>query len=386
MQVSPNKHWYAVCSFCNGAGTKNAIAQVTKREVAQKLDSLDKGTRAEGVRSVLRLRFSNISEVESEALVARIAELGEEHPDQALRTMGLLLSLDTPAIGSSNLVPAIAAGIGAMVALSAALSTTTATPEGLDRLRAAANAVAKSVAESGQSTEQQVSTSIEIWKFLFSTTFPVHLLDGDNSRLVNPMVQTQGANPSSGGYAAGATPAPASSTGGSQIADQTPVDYSRPIEALPAPGVMNQDESDSASTGQQYPDENLIPLTAEQIFDINKATSGEGVELTGAVSTVLTNMYYRDGFSEQAATIIRDIAGSHLFKDGNKRTAQAVVEAFAKQNGIVIDLQGLRDIVDEAGKGSLGRLSTVDLITKRVPKSCIKIAKINDLMLGSYDD
>ncbi len=229
----------------NGAGTKNAIAQVTKREVAQKLDSLDKGTRAEGVRSVLRLRFSNISEVESEALVARIAELGEEHPDQALRTMGLLLSLDTPAIGSSNLVPAIAAGIGAMVALSAALSTTTATPEGQDRLRAAANAVAKSVAESGQSTEQQVSTSIEIWKFLFSTTFPVHLLDGDNSRLVNPMVQTQGANPSSGGYAAGATPAPASSTGGSQIADQTPVDYSRPIEALPAPGVMNQDESEA---------------------------------------------------------------------------------------------------------------------------------------------
>ncbi|WP_241150821.1 hypothetical protein, partial [Pseudomonas viridiflava] len=54
---------------------------------------------------------------------------------------------------------------------------------------------------------QQFSVSIEIGKFLFGTAFPVHLLDGDDSRLVNPIVQSQGANPSSDGYAAGATPA-----------------------------------------------------------------------------------------------------------------------------------------------------------------------------------
>lgn len=37
------------------------------------------------------------------------------------------------------------------------------------------------------------------------------------------------------------TPVSIGSTGGSQFADQLPFDYSRPIEILPALGVMNQD-------------------------------------------------------------------------------------------------------------------------------------------------
>ncbi|UZS64710.1 hypothetical protein [Pseudomonas syringae] len=230
-----------------GNATELAQRQVARTELMQQLNSLDEDKRSAGIRTVLnRVADKNLGS-NAEALVARIAELGEEHPDQAMQAMVLLTTLNKPNDGASSFVPVVALGAGAIVALSAALSTTAATPEGQDRLRAAANAVALSVAQSGQSAEQQVSTSIEIWKFLFSTTFPVHLLDGENTRLVNPIVQAQGANPSSGGYAAGATPAGVGSTGGSQIADQTPVDYSRPVVELPAPGVMNQEIVDKWS-------------------------------------------------------------------------------------------------------------------------------------------
>ncbi|WP_241490108.1 hemagglutinin repeat-containing protein, partial [Pseudomonas syringae] len=222
-----------------GAGTELARFQVARTELLQQLNSQDESKRSAGVRAVLSGVAKKDLGSDAEALVTRITELGADHPDQALQAMVLLTTLNKPT-DASSFVPVVAMGAGAVIALSAALSTTAATAEGQDRLREAANAVARSVAQSGQSAEQQVSTSIEIWKFLFSTTFPVHLLDGENSRLVNPIVQAQGANPSSDGYAAGATPAGIGSTGGSQIADQTPVDYSRPLAELPAPGVMNQ--------------------------------------------------------------------------------------------------------------------------------------------------
>ena len=106
----------------------------------------------------------------------------------------------------------------------------------------------------------------------------------------------------------------------------------------------------------------LKDLTVDQIIEINKRTSGGGIPLTGAVETVISNMTYREGFSAQAAIIIRDIAGSHLFQDGNKRTAQAVVEFFAENNGVSIRPDALREIIDEVGKGSLGKLSSTEAI------------------------
>ncbi|WP_236425786.1 hemagglutinin repeat-containing protein, partial [Pseudomonas syringae] len=352
-----------------GNGTSRAKDQIATTERRQQLTSLDASKRAEGVRSVLR----NMAQTDVEPLVARITELGEENPNEALRTLGLLVSLNRSTDGRSNFVPVIALGAGVAAALAAALTTTAATPEGQERLREAANSVADSVARSGESVDIQAAISIRIWKSLFITGFPIHLLDDDNSRLVNPIVEAERANPESGGYAAGATPTTPNSTGGSEIANQTPTDYSRPVVTLPAPGVMNQEASDNEIelTGETESTRELKPLTSEQIFDINKTTNGEGIELTGAVETVLTNMYYREGFSSQAATVVRDIAGSHLFKDGNKRTAQTAVEVFVKQNGVEINADALRNVIDEAGKGNLGTLSTVESIEQALNKSVI---------------
>ena len=90
-------------------------------------------------------------------------------------------------------------------------------------------------------------------------------------------------------------------------------------------------------------------LTADEIRAINQSFGGS-TELTGSADTVIANMAYREGAQEQAATAIRDIAGRHLFDDGNKRTAQAVAERIL---GPSADAAKIRSVIDQVGNGTL---------------------------------
>lgn len=67
------------------------------------------------------------------------------------------------------------------------------------------------------------------------------------------------------------------------------------------------------------------------------------------ISTVLANASYREGGVNQAASVIRDIAGGHLFQNGNKRTAQALVESL----DLGVSSKQLRSVIDRVGSGSL---------------------------------
>jgi prophage maintenance system killer protein len=60
-----------------------------------------------------------------------------------------------------------------------------------------------------------------------------------------------------------------------------------------------------------------------------------GLTATGDVSTVLANAERHAGFFNKSASIIRDIAGRHLFSNGNKRTAHAVVTELMNRNNIL---------------------------------------------------
>jgi prophage maintenance system killer protein len=69
----------------------------------------------------------------------------------------------------------------------------------------------------------------------------------------------------------------------------------------------------------------------------------------------LINASRYPGFYEKAAVILRDIAGAHMCDNGNKRTAQAVVELLLQRNGIASgpNPAELRAVVDAIGKGQL---------------------------------
>jgi RHS repeat-associated protein len=102
-----------------------------------------------------------------------------------------------------------------------------------------------------------------------------------------------------------------------------------------------------------------VAITAEEIVSINRSFGGTSV-LSGQVDTIITNMSYRKGTIEQAASAIRDIAGGHKFDNGNKRTALAVAER----------LMG----ADQSGKiqGAVGAAATGDLKTVEEISDAIK--------------
>jgi prophage maintenance system killer protein len=61
-------------------------------------------------------------------------------------------------------------------------------------------------------------------------------------------------------------------------------------------------------------------------------------------------MSYRGTPVEKAATAIRDIAGGHLFDNGNKRTAQAVAEGLL---GPEANSAQIRSVIDQVATGGL---------------------------------
>jgi hypothetical protein len=76
------------------------------------------------------------------------------------------------------------------------------------------------------------------------------------------------------------------------------------------------------------------PVTADEITEINQRFGGRAV-LNGSPQGLLSNMDRYDGFFNKSAVVIRDIAGGHMFDNGNKRTAHAVVTNLMDRNNIM---------------------------------------------------
>ncbi|MDP4572235.1 hypothetical protein Q8O96_24490 [Pseudomonas sp. LPH60] len=86
-----------------------------------------------------------------------------------------------------------------MLALVGALAYQASTPENQARMRNAANSMIESVSRGVSETREQVQSrlrvSMGLWELVTLTAFPIHLLDDENRKLVNPIVDTSGGNP-----------------------------------------------------------------------------------------------------------------------------------------------------------------------------------------------
>ncbi|WHT39831.1 RHS repeat-associated core domain-containing protein [Myroides sp. mNGS23_01] len=105
---------------------------------------------------------------------------------------------------------------------------------------------------------------------------------------------------------------------------------------------------------------------ADEIVRINKTTDGGGVLLNGTPSSAVNSAMYYDTTAEQGASIFRSISGGHMFMNGNKRTAVATFNLFAKQNGLRTVSQ--RQIRNVATKVATGKVSDVSQIAKKLTK------------------
>ncbi|MER7467080.1 RHS repeat-associated core domain-containing protein [Streptomyces sp. NPDC097981] len=75
------------------------------------------------------------------------------------------------------------------------------------------------------------------------------------------------------------------------------------------------------------------PVSPDEITELNRDFGGMVAE-RGSPENIMANASRYGSFWEKSAVVIRDIAGGHMFDNGNKRTAHAVVSQLMDRNGI----------------------------------------------------
>ena len=103
-----------------------------------------------------------------------------------------------------------------------------------------------------------------------------------------------------------------------------------------------------------------VGLSADDITAINSQFGGS-VSFR-EVDTAIANAANYDGFYNKAGSMVRDIAGGHLFDNGNKRTAVEVVEQLIIKNGV--DGPPRQIIWNVVDKVATGKLTNVQDISK----------------------
>ncbi|MEU8824020.1 putative T7SS-secreted protein [Streptomyces sp. NPDC048636] len=106
------------------------------------------------------------------------------------------------------------------------------------------------------------------------------------------------------------------------------------------------------------------PVTPDEIERINRSHGGVAPrEGGGTPENTMLNVSRYEGFWQKSAVMIRDLAGNHMYDNGNKRTTVEVVEALMKRNNVTTGPSHaeLWSIVSQVSKGEV---RGVDAITK----------------------
>lgn len=108
----------------------------------------------------------------------------------------------------------------------------------------------------------------------------------------------------------------------------------------------------------------LLGVTADEVRALNR-TFGGANQMNSTIEAVFQSASYVQGFWEKVAMVVRSIAGGHLFDNGNKRTAFAVVKLFRQRNNVVTGVfdPELRQVIYEV---AMHKLTDVRQIASRL--------------------
>lgn len=101
-------------------------------------------------------------------------------------------------------------------------------------------------------------------------------------------------------------------------------------------------------------------MSADEIVTINRQFGGTTMT-TGHPSSALAAASRYDSFWKKAAAIVREVAGRHMFDNGNKRTAAAIVNELRRRNQVWTGVEGaqLRRVIGQVVDGSLSSIDDI---------------------------
>lgn len=84
------------------------------------------------------------------------------------------------------------------------------------------------------------------------------------------------------------------------------------------------------------------------------------------LDSCFSSYYYYDNELEQISSIFRGLAKNHVFSNGNKRTAAAVLTIFLLQNGYEIDENDLISLTEETVNNNFEVTEIAEKISKLI--------------------
>ncbi|MFH8567317.1 putative T7SS-secreted protein [Streptomyces sp. NPDC017993] len=102
------------------------------------------------------------------------------------------------------------------------------------------------------------------------------------------------------------------------------------------------------------------PATPEEIYEINKRYEGTHLQYGSPENTMMNASRY-NGFWDKVAVHVRDIAGNHMFNNGNKRTTFDIVNHLIERNNIIPapDHQEIWRAIGATGKGEIHEIPEI---------------------------
>jgi prophage maintenance system killer protein len=106
-------------------------------------------------------------------------------------------------------------------------------------------------------------------------------------------------------------------------------------------------------------------ITPGEIAAINQEFGGT-TPLLSRPENALFNASYAQHFWDKVSIIVRDIAGGHMFDNGNKRTAQAVAEELMRRNNVSprISSDDFRRVTQLIGEGKVQDVGMIGELLK----------------------
>jgi len=106
-------------------------------------------------------------------------------------------------------------------------------------------------------------------------------------------------------------------------------------------------------------------INKKDIIRINQEVGESGhLSNSGSLEFALNAIKHRKSWLYEVSYLVRSIIVDHVFKDGNKRTALAIIIAYFEDKKIEYDNERILDIIEKIAKKNINNVNKVMRLIK----------------------